>query len=90
MHLHGIVMSATLAENPPGSDRIEMVLRVQGVGPGQPRSVVVPFEVLLNDPTLEPDLVAGHAFQAEVTEEAKHRWVVTKIEFAANRVLRGE
>ncbi|MBX6314255.1 MAG: hypothetical protein IRY99_15285 [Isosphaeraceae bacterium] len=88
MHLHGIVQTAELEENPPGSDRIEMVLRVQGVGPGQPRRLVIPFEMLLEDPSLEPETIAGHAFQAEVTEAEPRRWVVTAITFAARRVLR--
>jgi hypothetical protein len=43
MHLRGIVQAADLEENPPGSDRIELVLRVQGVGPGQPRRIVIPY-----------------------------------------------
>jgi hypothetical protein len=88
MNLHGIVMSATLEENPPGSDRIEMILRVQGVGAGQPRRVVVPFEILLNDSSLEPETIAGRAFQAEVVEGPDRRWVVTEIAVAENRVLR--
>ncbi len=53
MRIRGIVRTATLEENPPGSDRIEMVLRVQGVGPGQPRTLVVPYELLLADPELD-------------------------------------
>ena len=32
MRLHGLIRSAELQENPPGSDQIEMVLLVQGVG----------------------------------------------------------
>ena len=37
MRIRGIVRTATLAENPPGTDQIELILHVQGVGPGQPR-----------------------------------------------------
>jgi len=33
----------------PGSETIELVLRVQGVGPGQPRKVVIPYAMLLGD-----------------------------------------
>jgi hypothetical protein len=90
MHIHGIVMSGILEENPPGSDVIEMVLRIQGVGAGQPRRIVIPYEVLLRDPNLEPDTIAGHAFQAEVVEVESNRWVVRDIAFAQNRVLREE
>jgi hypothetical protein len=92
MHLHGLVQSAELAENPPGGDRIEMILRVQGVGPGQPRKIVVPHELLLQDPDIEPELVVGHAFEAEVVEDghAPNRWVTLAISFASRRVLRAD
>ena len=90
MHLRGIVQTATLAEDPPGSDIIEMVLRVQGVGPGQPRTLVVPYELLLQDESLEPESVAGHGFEAEVVEAAPGRWVVAAIAFAQRRVLRSQ
>jgi hypothetical protein len=90
MHLHGIVMAAELVEEPPESGRIEMHLRLQGVGPSQPRRVVVPFEVLLRDPSLEPESVAGKAFQAEAVEAKPGRWVVVDIAFAERRVLRSE
>ena len=36
MHLHGIIRTATLEEIPPDSGNIEMVLKIQGVGAGQP------------------------------------------------------
>jgi hypothetical protein len=88
VRIRGIVQEATLQENPPGSDTIEMVLRVQGVGPGQPRTIIIPFELLLQDPTLEPESIAGHAFQAEVTEAEPRRWVASEIAFAARRILR--
>ena len=55
MQIRGIVQRAELVENPPGSDRIEMVLWGQGVGPNKPRSIVVPYELLLQDPSLDPD-----------------------------------
>ena len=90
MQIHGIVQAATLEENPAGSDAIEMVLRVQGVGPGQPRRIVVPFELMLLDPTLEPEAVEGHGFEAEVEEIEPGRWVASRICFAGGRVLRRE
>ena len=39
MRIQGIVRVATLEENPPGSDRIEMLIRVQGV---QARAAAAP------------------------------------------------
>jgi hypothetical protein len=88
MQIRGIVRTATLQENPPGTDRIEMVLQVQGVGPGQPRRLVIPYELLLADPELDPDLMQGKGFQAEINHEAEGRWVVAQIAFATDRVLR--
>jgi hypothetical protein len=88
MQIRGIARTAMLEENPPGSDRIEMVLRVQGVGPDQPRLLVVPYELLLGESTLDPDLVQGKGFQAEVAEDGAGRWVVSEIAFASGRVLR--
>jgi hypothetical protein len=90
MHLRGIIRGATLEENPPGSDAIEMVLNLQGVGADQPRTIVVPFEVLLGDETLGPDSVLGHGFEADIEQDAARRWVVTQISVAPGRVLRRE
>ena len=83
-------MSAVLVEEPPESGTIEMHLRLQGVGPSQPRRIVVPFELLLQDPSLDPETVAGKAFQAEAVEAAPGRWVVVAIAFGERRVLRSE
>lgn len=88
MRIRGIVRSATLEENPPGSDRIELVLRAQGVGPSQPRTVFVPYELLLADPDLDPDAMPGKRFEAEVDEAEPGRWVVREIAFASGRFLR--
>ncbi len=87
MRLRGVVRTADLQEDPPGSDQIEMALRLQGVGPGQPRLIVIPFTILLQHETLEPESIAGRGFEAEVTEDDRGRWVVSEIAFA-NRVLR--
>ena len=89
MRIRGIVRTAALEENPPSSDRIEMVLRVQGVKPDQPRVLVVPYEILLREESLDPDLVQGRGFEAEIAEEESGRWVVSEISFALGRVLRG-
>jgi len=87
MRIKGIVRSGTLEENPPGSDRIEMTLKVQGVGAGQPRTLVIPFDLLLGDDTLDPDQIAGKGFEADAEEEGG-RWVVASIALATGRVLR--
>jgi hypothetical protein len=87
MHLRGIIQSATLEEVPPESGNIEMVLKVQGVGPGQPRKVVIPYALLLQEESLDPDVIQGRAFEAEVDQDSDRRWLITRIAFAA-RVLR--
>jgi hypothetical protein len=88
MQIRGIVQAAELQENPPGSDEIEMVLQVQGVGPGQPRRIVVPYSLLLQDPSIDPERIRGHGFQARISLSEDGRWVVGEIAFAAGRVLR--
>jgi len=87
MHLHGFIMSAELGEVEAGSDEIELTLRVQGVGPGQPRRIVVPYPVLLADPSIDADDVVGRGFEAEVTQAGPSRWEVSRLALAA-RVLR--
>jgi hypothetical protein len=89
MRIRGIVHSAVLEENPPGSDRIEMIVWGQGVGPDKPRQVVVPYELLLQDPELDPERIQGHGFQAEIEQDPDGRWIVQEIGFAAGNVLRG-
>ena len=84
----GLYGLATLEENPPGSDRIEMVLRVQGVKPGQPRVLVVPYELLLGDESLDPDQVLGKGFEAEATQDESGRWVVVAMTVGSSRALR--
>jgi hypothetical protein len=88
VRIRGIVRVATLEENPPGSDRVEMLLRAQGVRPDQPRLLVVPYELLLGDSTLEPEQVQGKGFEAEISEDPSGRWIVSEIVMAAGRVLR--
>jgi hypothetical protein len=87
MHLRGIVQSAELVEPEAGSEAIEMVLRVQGVGAGQPRKLLIPYALLLEDEGLDPDLIARRGFEADVEQDAAGRWVVARIAFAS-RVLR--
>jgi hypothetical protein len=90
MQIRGIVMRAELVENPPGSDRIELVLWGQGVGPDKPRSIVVPYELLLQDPSLDAEQIRGHGFQAVISQDEEGRWVVDEISFATGNVLRPE
>lgn len=86
MHIRGIVQTAELEERTPGSGMIEMILRVQGVGAGQPRKLIIPYALLLEDESLDPDLIAGRGFEADVESE-EERWVISQIAFAS-RVLR--
>jgi hypothetical protein len=88
MQIRGIVRTATLEEDPPGSDQIVMALRVQGVRPDQPRLLFVPYALLLGDESLDPEHVQGKGFEAEVHEDASGRWVIEEIAFAGGRVLR--
>ncbi len=90
MTIHGIVRAADLAEYPPGSGSIDLILGVQGVGPGHPRTLVVPFDVLLLDPALDPETVLGRAFTAEVDRVEGKRGIVASISFAPRSVLRPE
>jgi hypothetical protein len=85
MTLHGFIMSAELAEDPPG--KIELTLRIQGVGPGQPRRIVVPYEVLLADPSIDADDGVGRGFEADVEQAGASRWEVSRLSLAG-KVLR--
>jgi hypothetical protein len=87
MQIRGMVRSADLQEHPPGSERIELVLSVQGVSPGQPRKLVVPYEFLLRETLLAPEDVQGRGFAAIVREDESGRWVVEELTMAS-RVLR--
>ncbi|MGO9600422.1 MAG: hypothetical protein ACLP7Q_20745 [Isosphaeraceae bacterium] len=88
MQVHGIVQAVMLCENPPGSDRIELVIQAQGVAPNKPRQIVVPFEFLVQDTSLDPDGIQGHGFEAEIQQEETGRWIVVEISFAKRDVLR--
>lgn len=90
MTIHGIVHQAALQEYPPGSERIELVISAQGVGPNMPRQFVVPYEALLGDASLDPDQIVGRGFEAEVEQDPEGRWIVARIGFASRRVLRDE
>ena len=66
-----------------------MVLDVQGVGVGQPRRLVIPFEYLVNNEGIEPEDLAGRGFLADVVENEGSRWVVTELALTS-KVLRPE
>jgi hypothetical protein len=65
-----------------------MILHVQGVRPDQPRVLVVPYELLLADETLDPERVQGKGFDAEAEVDASGRCVVSAFALASGRVLR--
>ena len=87
MRIRGVVRTGELLEDPRDPNQVEMALRLQGVGPDQPRLIVVPFALLLADPTLDPDAVGGRRFEAEVSQAEDGRWLVAEIALAT-RVLR--
>jgi hypothetical protein len=90
MQLRGIIQSAVLQEVPPESGNLEIVMRIQGVGPGQPRLIVIPFAILVEDESLDPEAIAGRAFDAEVAPGPDARWLVTRISFASQVLRRQE
>lgn len=90
MLLHGIVMKAELVESPAGGDSVDLALVLQGVGPAQPRQVYIPFSMLLEDPTIDPDSLRGHGIEAEVSLDDSERWLVSSLRVKPKRVLRPE
>ena len=87
MQLRGIIRTAVLQERPEASGQIELSLLVQGVGPGQPRRLIIPHALLVADESLDPDVMGGCSFAAEVELDPQGRGVVGQIVLAA-RVLR--
>ena len=81
MRIRGIVQDAWIEENPPRSQTIELLLRVLDVGPDEPDLLVVPSELLLADPALDPRSIAGRGFEAEVESTADGRWLVRFVQF---------
>src|SRR5262245_57778826 len=88
MRIRGIVRTAMREENPPGSSRSELTLHAQGAGAGHRGTLIVPYELLLADPELDPDIVQGKRFEAEADEADPGRWVVDAIAFATGHFLR--
>lgn len=88
MTLKGFIQTAELVEDPSGDDRVMMLLRLQGVSPGQPRRLLLPFELLLAHEELDVDQMAGRAFRAECQPDANGNGIATTIEVGPARVLR--
>ncbi|MCY2934099.1 MAG: hypothetical protein NT172_08040 [Planctomycetota bacterium] len=88
MTLKGFIQSAELVEDSSGPDRVMMIVRVQGVGPGQPRKILVPFEILVEQDELDAETMAGRAFRAECTGVENAMGLVNAIEVGPARVLR--
>jgi hypothetical protein len=88
MTLKGFIQSAELVEDTSGADRVMMIVRVQGVGPGQPRKILIPFEILIVQDDLEAETMGGRAFRAECSGVENAMGMVTAIEVGPSRVLR--
>ncbi len=88
MTLRGFIRSAELLQDPHDENRVNLMASVQGVSPGQPRKILVPFEILLTLEDLDPDTVGGRAFRAEVETVENGAGIVTAIEVGPARVLR--
>lgn len=86
MILRGIIRAGSLVETAEG--RLELILELQGVGPAQPRRVVVPHEVLVSESWLDPDDVAGRGLDAEIELADDGRWRATALHLGPGRVLR--
>ena len=88
MTLRGLIRSAELHQDPADENRVHLIAAVQGVGPGQPRKILIPFEILVAQEDLDPDTMAGRAFRAEVGAIENGLGIVLGIEVGPGRVLR--
>lgn len=88
MTLRGFIRSAELVQDPEDENRVHLVAGVQGVSPGQPRKIRVPFEILVAQEDLDPDTLAGRAFRAEIGAVDHGTGHVLAIEVGPGRVLR--
>jgi len=86
--IKGFIRHAELREDPADADRVQLIASVQGVGPGQPRKILIPFEILVTHDELDADHMAGRAFRAEFETVDNGAGVVTAIEVGPSRVLR--
>ncbi len=88
MTIRGFIRSAELLQDPSSEDRVHLVAAVQGVGPGQPRKILIPFEILVAQDDLDPDLLAGRAFRAEIANVENGTGIVAAIKVGPGRILR--
>jgi hypothetical protein len=45
------------------------------------------MELLLEDPSLDPETIQGRAFDADAQQDAAGRWVITRLEVAVKDLL---
>jgi len=88
MTIRGFIRSAELLQDPASEDRVNLLAAVQGVGPGQPRKILIPFEILVAQDDLDPDQLAGRAFRAEILCVENGTGIIAAIEVGPGRILR--
>jgi len=88
MTIRGFIRSAELLQDPASEDRVNLLAAVQGVGPGQPRKILIPFEILVAQDDLDPDQLAGRAFRAEILCVENGMGIIAAIEVGPGRILR--
>jgi len=86
--IKGFIQSAELLQDPASDDRVMMVARVQGVGPGQPRKILIPFEILIAQEDLDPETMAGRAFMGSYEQVIEATALINYIEVGPARILR--
>ena len=82
MQIRGIVQRAELEENPPAAIGSRWSSGARESAPTSRGGSWCPYELLLQDPSLDPDQVRGHGFQAEIEQDDNGRWIVEEIGFA--------
>ncbi|MFM7593907.1 MAG: hypothetical protein ACKO85_19135 [Isosphaeraceae bacterium] len=88
MTIKGFIQSADLLQDPASEDRVMMIARVQGVGPGQPRKILIPFEILVAQEDLDPNTMAGRTFLGSYDQVIEGTALITYLEVGPGRVLR--
>ncbi len=88
MTIKGFIQSADLLQDPADENKVMLLARVQGVGQGQPRKILIPFELLVQQEDLDPDNMVGRAFLAHYDEVIQATAIINSIEVGPGRVLR--
>lgn len=88
MTIRGFIRSAELLQDPGSEERVHLAAAVQGVAPGQPRKILIPFEILIAHDEIDPDTIAGRAFRAEIASVENGLGIVAAIEVGPGRILR--